>query len=39
MDFTYKGKPILPTKTVLNELSEIGVDLYEVPEILERVLK
>ena len=36
MDFTYKGKPILPTKTALNELSEIDVNLYEVPEILEK---
>ncbi|MBI2655366.1 hypothetical protein HYX06_02995 [Candidatus Woesearchaeota archaeon] len=35
MNFTYKGKPILPTKTALNELSEINVNLYEVPEILE----
>ena len=36
MDFTYKGKPILPTKTALNELSDIDVNLYEVPEILEK---
>ena len=36
MNFTYKGKPILPTKTSLNELSEIDVNLYEVPEILEK---
>ncbi len=36
MGFTYKGKPIFPTKTALTELSEIGVDLYEVPEILEK---
>ena len=36
MNFTYKGKPILPTKTALNELSEIDVNLYEVPEILEK---
>ena len=35
MNFSYKGKPILPTKTALNELSEIDVSLYEVPEILE----
>ena len=35
MDFTYKGKPIFPTKTALNELSEIDVNLYEVPNILE----
>ena len=36
MNFTYKGKPIFPTKTALNELSEIDVNLYEVPEILEK---
>ncbi|MBI2558338.1 hypothetical protein HYW20_03370 [Candidatus Woesearchaeota archaeon] len=36
MDFTCKGKPILPTKTALNELSEINVNLNEVPEILEK---
>jgi len=36
MNFTYKGKPILPTKTALNELSDINVNLYEVPEILEK---
>ena len=35
MNFTYKGKSILPTKTALNELSEIDVNLYEVPEILQ----
>lgn len=36
MKFTYKGKPILPTKTALNELSESGVNLYAVPEMLEK---
>lgn len=36
MDFTYKGKPIFPTKTALNELDEINLSLYEVPEILEK---
>ena len=36
MDLTYRGKPIFPTKTALNELSEIDVNLYEVPEILEK---
>ena len=36
MNFTYKGKPILPTKTALNELSEINVNLYEIHEILEK---
>lgn len=35
IDFIYKGKPILPTKTALNELNEIDVNLYEVPDILE----
>ena len=36
MNFTYKGKPILPTKAALNELSEIDLNLYEVPEVLEK---
>jgi len=36
MDFTYKGKLVIPTKTALNELSEIDINLYEVPEILEK---
>ena len=36
VNFTYKGKPILPTKRELNELSEIDMNLYEVPEILEK---
>ncbi len=36
MEFTYKGKPIMPTKTALNELSDIDLDLYDVPEILEK---
>lgn len=36
MDFTYNGKPIVPTKTALNELSEIDIDLYKVTEILEK---
>lgn len=36
MDFTYNGKPILPKKTALTELSEIDVNLYDVPEILEK---
>ena len=39
MDYVYKGKPIIPTKTALNELSEIDVNLYEVPEILEKGFK
>ena len=36
MNFNYKGKPIIPTKTALNELSEINLNLYEVLEILEK---
>ncbi len=39
MDFTYKGKPILPTKIALNELSKIDLNLYEVPQILEKGFK
>ncbi len=39
MNFTYRGKPILPTKTALNELSEIDLNLYEIPEILEKGLE
>ena len=35
MEFTYKGKPIMPTKTAMDELSNINLDLYEVPKILE----
>lgn len=36
MDFTYNGKLIIPTKAVLDELSNINLNLYEVPEILEK---
>ncbi len=36
MNFTFRGKPIIPTKTALDELSEIDLDLSEVPLILER---
>ncbi len=36
MNFKYKGKPIVPTKTALDELSNIDLDLYDVPEILEK---
>lgn len=36
MDFAYNGKPIMPTKTAMDELSNINLDLYEVPEILEK---
>ena len=35
MNLTYNGKPILPTKTAMNELSDIDVNLYDVPDILE----
>ncbi|MFH1053350.1 MAG: hypothetical protein V1740_02930 [Candidatus Woesearchaeota archaeon] len=35
MYITFNGKPILPTKDALNELSEIDMDLYDVSEILE----
>lgn len=31
----FKGKPILPTKTAMDELSMIGLDLCEVPYILK----
>ncbi len=30
----YKGKPIIPTKTALYELDEIGMDLLDVVEVL-----
>jgi len=36
MDYTYNGKPILPTKEALNELSDINLDLYEISGILEK---
>ena len=32
----YKGKPIIPTKAVLDELSNIDLDLEEVSNILEK---
>jgi len=31
----HNGKPIMPTKTAMDELSDINLDLYEVPKILE----
>ncbi len=31
----YKGKPIMPTKTAMDELSDNSLDLYDVAEILE----
>ena len=36
MNFTYKEKPIMPTKIALDELSEINLDLYKVVKILEK---
>ena len=36
MDFTYNGKPIIPTKQALTELSEINLDLSDIPGILEK---
>ncbi|MFH1072341.1 MAG: hypothetical protein V1743_02840 [Nanoarchaeota archaeon] len=36
MDFTFNGKPIIPTKTALDELSDIDMDLSAVPVILEK---
>ena len=36
MEFTYKGKPVIPTKTAMNELSELNLDLYKAIEILEK---
>ena len=35
MDFMYKGKLIFPTKTALDELSDLDLDLYQVIDILE----
>ena len=36
MSFTYKGKPIFPTKTALDELSGINLDLLQAAAILEQ---
>lgn len=36
MDFTYQGKPLLPTKTALDELSNVDIDLYKAIEMLEQ---
>jgi hypothetical protein len=36
MDFAYQEKPLLPTKTALDELSNIDIDLYKAIEILEQ---
>lgn len=36
MDYAYKGKTIFPTKTALNEVSDIGIDMYDIPSILEK---
>jgi len=35
MYFSYNRKPIMPTKTAMDELSNIDLDLYKIPEILE----
>lgn len=35
MNFVYNGKLIIPTKTALDELSRINLNLYKIPEILE----
>ena len=35
MIFTFKGKNIIPTKQALNELSNINLNLSEIPKILE----
>ncbi|MDP7323728.1 MAG: hypothetical protein QF632_03125 [Candidatus Woesearchaeota archaeon] len=36
VNFTYEGKPILPTKAALTELSKIDMDLHEVAFILKQ---
>jgi hypothetical protein len=36
MEFTYQGKPLLPTKAALDELSDLDLDLYNVIEVLEQ---
>lgn len=36
MDFIYQEKPLLPTKAALDELSDLGLDLYNVIEILKQ---
>lgn len=36
MNLAYKGKPVIPTKRVLDELSKIEMDLSEVPDILKQ---
>lgn len=28
MDYTYRGKPVIPTKTAMDELSDTNLDLY-----------
>lgn len=34
MEMEFNGKPIIPTKTAMDELSGINLDLYSIPEIL-----
>ena len=36
MEFSYLGKPIYPTKSVLDELSKSDLDLHDVQLILEK---
>lgn len=36
MEFSFKGKPVMPTKTAMDELSEADLDLFNVVEILEK---
>lgn len=32
---SYRGKPLIPTKTALDELHDVGIDLGMIPWILE----
>ncbi|MEK6943157.1 MAG: hypothetical protein AABX00_03795 [Nanoarchaeota archaeon] len=36
MRITYKGKPIFPTRTALDELDAVGIDLLQAAAILEQ---
>jgi len=38
VQFTYNNKPVMPTKTAMDELSNNDLDLYDVIEILEKGL-
>jgi len=35
VQFTYNNKPIMPTKTAMDEMSDNDIDLYDVVEILQ----